>query len=447
MKKVKRICVFALAAMIMVLLVIVVNVAAYESSASVAIENPQHTPNLQVLTLKYEPYPVNPGEYFDLWLKIGNEEDAEITDLTFELIPEFPFSIDKSETATRYFGKIPANTIVLVHYRIRVSEDAVTGVNPVKFRYRYVQSNLKWIGSQEDILVQTREAVLNIESVVSEPQMIAPGKSAYVTINLKNLGSSAIRDVLFKLDLAMSTVAKNPTTLVPTAVVVDSYFNAVPLVPVNSSTEKMIGYIKGNEEKSVTYILKAYPDAASKVYKVPVRITYQDTIGRNYTKDDVVGLVVGDVPDLSAYISEDTIYSAGAAGDITIKFVNKGTTDIKFLNVMLKKTESYDIISADKVYIGDLDSDDYETADFELNVKRLKDNKLAVPVHIEYKDANNVDYAKNISLEFIAYSMKERGMSTSNSFTKLVVVLVILAAAWLVYRRWEKNKKAKKKER
>lgn len=420
--------------------------ATYESSASVAIETTHYSPNIQVLTLKYDPYPVGPGEYFDLWLKLGNEEEADIDDFTFELVPEYPFSIDRSETAQRHFGKIYGNSIMLVHYKIRVDESAVDGINPVKFRYRYVQSNLKWIEGQEKILVQTREAVLNIVSVSSDPEMIPPGKDAIVRIKVKNLASSVIRDVLFNLDLSMSTVARNPTTLAPTTVFIDSYFNSIPLVPVNSSTQKMIGYISAGEEKEIEYEVRALADAKAKVYKIPIRMTYHDGIGGNFTKDDVIGLVVGDMPDISVYISDNTIYSAGMTGDVSVKFVNKGSTDAKFLNVMLKKSGDYEIISSDKVYIGDLDSDDYETADFKINVKKLKSGKLNIPVHFEFKDPNSNEYSRDLDLELVAYSTKERGQGGSGSLTSIIVVLVMLAAGWLIYKRWEKGRKKNAKK-
>ncbi|MCX8147515.1 MAG: hypothetical protein N3D84_03545, partial [Candidatus Woesearchaeota archaeon] len=154
---------------------------AYEKEVSIALPDPHYTPNVQVLMLKYEPFPVNPGEYFDVWLKIGNEESSDIESLTIELMPQFPFSLDASENATRYFGKIYANSIVLVHYKVRVSEDAVEGINRLKFRYRYVQSDLKWIEDSVDIMIQTREAVLAIISVNSEPESIAPGGEGKVT--------------------------------------------------------------------------------------------------------------------------------------------------------------------------------------------------------------------------------------------------------------------------
>ncbi len=416
---------------------------AYESSKTMAMAETGHTPNLQVLATKYEPYPVEPGEYFDVWLKIGNEGNSDIDDFTFELTHEYPFSLDAGETAKRHFGKIPSHSIMLVHYKVRVSEDAVEGANALNYRYRYVQSDLKWIEAQESIKVQTREAVLNIISVESEPDTIPPGKEANVTITLKNHAGSVIRDVLFKLDLSMSTVAQNPSSLTPTSAVIDYYYNAIPLVPVDSSTEKRIGHIKGGEEKKVTYHLKAFPDAESRVYKVPIRATYQDEVGRNYTKDDVVGITIGDVPELDIKVDDNNIYRAGMTGDATIRVVNRGVTDVKFFNIKLKESDSYDIISSDSVYVGDVDSDDYETVDFRLYVKGLEDDILKLPLEVQYRDSNNKPYSRELTLEMKAYSQNKREAGNGSSLSIVVLVLVLLGGAWLAYRRWEKKKRKK----
>ena len=49
-------------------------------------------PNLQIKQLKYEPYPVNPGEYVRIWIKVENAGTGMTDDATFKLVPKFPFS-------------------------------------------------------------------------------------------------------------------------------------------------------------------------------------------------------------------------------------------------------------------------------------------------------------------------------------------------------------------
>jgi len=99
-------------------------------------------------------------------------------------------------------------------------------------------------------------------------------------------------------------------------------------------------------------------------------------------------------------------------GTVSIKFVNKGATDARFLNIILKKSDDYETISSDNVYIGDLDSDDYETADFKINVKRLKSSKLNIPVHFEFqgcKTAMTIQGMQILSLSHTAQRREGRG--------------------------------------
>ena len=430
----------SLAAIILSFIIIMPVVSStYEETNSIALDHLTGTANFQVLTLKYDPYPVGPGEYVEVWLKLGNEGDQDIKDLTFELLPEFPFSLDPSEETARHFGTVLANSMVLVRYKVRVSPDAVTGETPLKYRYRYANSDYAWEEGIEMIKIQTREAMLDISSIQTLPSMIEPGKEADVTITLKNLGSSVMRDVSVILDLTMSTVARSAAVSSP-----EQYYDVIPLVPVGSSGEKRVDYLKPGEKVDVTYRLLAFADAKAKTYKVPILIMYQDELGKNYTKANIIGLTIGSEPDLSISISDNKIYGKGTTGDVSVKIVNKGATDVKFMNVVLKQSDSYDIVSADTIYIGNVDSDDYENADFKLYVKSLASgNKLKLPVLIEYRDSNGNEYKKDLVLETKIYSMSQRGMAGSSKVWIVVLIIILMVGAWFGYTRWEKKKKKK----
>ncbi len=80
----------------------------------------------QISNVKYEPYPVNAGEYFDIWI---NAELGSATDyVKFEMLDIFPFSIDLSENPIREFKNLASNKIFM-QYQVRVDRDAVEGVN------------------------------------------------------------------------------------------------------------------------------------------------------------------------------------------------------------------------------------------------------------------------------------------------------------------------------
>jgi len=158
----------------------------------------------------------------------------------------------------------------------------------------------------------------------------------------------------------------------------------------------------------------------------------------------IVALVVGVEPDISVYVDTTSVYTAGSTGDISVKIVNKGLSDLKFLNVKLDKSEKYKVLSPYEVYIGNIDSDDYETADFKLSIEKTKDKKLLLPIVIEYKDANNQEYTKNMNIELTLYTKSEAkklGLVEGNGTSWVLVAVILLAAGFFAYRYWKKRRK------
>ncbi|MBU0459204.1 MAG: hypothetical protein KJ771_00180, partial [Nanoarchaeota archaeon] len=102
------------------------------------------------------------------------------------------------------------------------------------------------------------------------------------------------------------------------------------------------GFIGPGEKVTLEYNILAYPDANSRVYKIPLIITYNDALGTNYTKNNVIGLMVGSDPDLLINLDATDIYNRGGSGEITFSIINKGVTDVKFLTTILKETEDYE---------------------------------------------------------------------------------------------------------
>lgn len=433
-------------------LFLVLFLVALTASSAVAIyEETQTTPTVtsyrsdfQVIATRYEPYPVDPGEYVDVWLKVANTGREDASDFTFMLEPEYPFSVDESEEAERNFGKIFANSMVLLHYKVRVAEDAVEGETPLKFKYK-TGATYKWVEGQTDLLIQTIDATVAVSSISSEPERIAPGEKSKLKITVKNLADSAMKDVTLKLDLALSTMM---TTMPATATAtIDDYKNLIPLAPIDSATEKKARLIKPGENYIFTYEIMAYPDAEAGVYRIPILLKYYDELDKEYDKEDIIGIVIGSEPDLSVLIESSEIYSEGAVGTVVIKFVNKGLTDVKLMNIKLKETENYEIISTEEVYIGNIDSDDYETADFKLYLKDAEDDMVDLPLEITYKDANNEDYEADPVLKLKLYSQSEAkklGLAQGSSFVGILILVILVAGGFFGYRKWKKRKAAKK---
>ena len=404
----------------------------------------QEAPRINITMMNQDPDPVGPGEYMEIRFMIHNSRaGTEAANFQVELDPVYPFSLDPNEEAARNIGTLPAlgsgGNIIIVKYKVRVDENAVEGTNPLKLKYKH--DNTNWISREFDINIQTIDANLAIISVATDPIKIKPGEEAVVKIKVKNMADSTMKDITMKLDLTFSSFLSQVATLTATDSIIA--FNSLPFAPLGSATEQKIYKLEPGEEKLFTYDLIAYSDAESRVYKVPVVITYYDELGTKYTKNDIIGLIVGTKPDISVLIDESELYVGKQSGAVVIRFINKGFSDVKFLNVKLQDSDEFELLSTSEVYVGNVDSDDYETAEFDIyltNGAFKRERTIDFPITIEYRDANNYLYTEDYQLQLIVLSPKKLGISQGSSVGTIFVVLLVVGVGFFFYRRRRKRK-------
>ena len=361
---------------------------------------------LHVAETKYEPYPAEPAR-----------------NLHFKLVEEFPFSLDPGEPEERFFGNVLSGQTVLVHFRVRVSPNAVEGSNQLKYLFKTRTSD-DWNQASIGIMIKTHDIVLAVTDIETSPAKIRPGKTGTISIGLKNVADSLIKDLKARIVLG-----------------------GIPLAPIGSTNEKMVQRVDSNEDVTVKFNVMAEPDAAADIYKLPLELEYADELGNKYQRNTTISVIIGDVPDLAVTLDSTTILQPGTKGEIAVKFVNKGVTDVKFLNVKIKPTDNIQVISSEEVYVGGIDSDDYETAEFDLFIEKGK-GEIKIPLTVEYMDANNDEYTKLVELSLPLYSSKEAkklGLMQGGSAGGFIIMLIIIGGAIYGYRKWKK-KKAKKQQ-
>jgi hypothetical protein len=144
--------------------------------------------SLQIEALKYDPYPVNPGEYFTLWISVY-KTGTGTKGATFELEPTYPFSLDSNEDAVREYGSISSQS-VLLEYKIRVSDDAVEGENQIYFNYKLTGSN-SWIQKKFDIYVS--DAQTSFDGVIQDME------EGTLSLALANVGKNVANSVIVRI--------------------------------------------------------------------------------------------------------------------------------------------------------------------------------------------------------------------------------------------------------
>ena len=380
--------------------------------------------DVRVSFVNQEPDPAEPGKYVDVRFKFENNGSDQAKDVVIELLPEYPFSLDPGKSAVKKLGALHARqfgeTAVIIKYKLRIDKNAVEGENELKLRYKF--DGYGWIEPDNfNINIQTHDAILAVDAVSIDKKTLEPGSSGIVKIKLANKADSILKNIKVTLGLG-----------------------DLPLVPIDSTNEKSIYKIDSRQSYEFEFKVLAKPNADSGVYKVPLSVSYLDELGKSYLKNVTIGLTIGAKPDLSITLDDSEIYESGKSGEIFVKIVNKGVTDIKFMNIKLMPSDNYRILSNEEVYIGNIDSDDYETADFELFIGGSKEKKVSLPVVLEYKDANNNDFKERIELTLDLYSASEAkkfGLKKGNGFVGNLVIVVIVVAGLFIYRKWRKHKK------
>ena len=411
-------------------IIFVVLFVAFAAFAAAAVNTEYYgkSPRIDVSLANYDPDPVEPGRIVEASFKLDNKGTAA-EDVMFEILPEYPFSLLPGEATLKYVGSLGvsqnSDRSVFVKYKLKIDQNAVDGNYEIKAKYK--TENFDWTTVEElKVKVQSHDAIIGVDKYVTMPEAIAPGERAMLLITIKNYATSLLKDVKVVVELGKSGDVETPFS------------------PVGSTNEKVISSIDPQSSESIEFDLIADPDAKSDTYKIPLRIQYSDVLNKNYSKTNTLSLVVGTEPDISVYIESTTIYTPDNTGEATIKIVNKGLTDIKFLSIKLSNGAGYKILSPYEVYIGNIDSDDYETVDYKLSVEKTTEKKLVLPLTIEYKDANNQNYKKNVNVELPLYTRSEAkkfGLVKGNGKVYYYLAIIAIVLAFFGYRRWKKRRK------
>lgn len=123
---------------------------------------------------------------------------------------------------------------------------------------------------------------------------------------------------------------------------------------------------------------------------------------------------------------------------LTFEMLNIGDNDIEALSLEIPKQTNIAIKGANRKVIGDLDSNEYTTADFEATVEDGK-----IEIKIIYTDVINVrrELTKEVMFDS-SYFMDRNGEVKKQPIWAYVLAAAFIA--WIIYSRIKKAKKKKK---
>lgn len=244
---------------------------------------------------------------------------------------------------------------------------------------------------------------------------LVPGQEGRVDVTIKNTLGKDIEDVSLTLD-----------------------FTGIPLAPVDSS-EASVDELDEDDKESFAFLVRA--DSSAKVgdYKVPYTITYGNS---STVKKGSISVRVSAKPSLSftATIADPII---GMKTKATFKIVNKGLGEARFLSVQFQAS-GMTVLSEKEVYIGSVDSDDFETVTLDV-IPTSKSATLSGV--IEYQDDDVKSFTKVFDLPLQVYTRDEaiaKGIAQPNNAPLYFGVVLVLLILWFIYRTIAKRRRMRR---
>jgi hypothetical protein len=257
---------------------------------------------------------------------------------------------------------------------------------------------------------------ISAASVNADYISIYPGEEGKVSIDIKNNDDFDIESVSFELNL-----------------------DKIPFIVVGSS-EKEIESIDEGEKEDILFTIKPSTEVIPGDYDIPYTLRYTNSDTNNITiKMGNFGLRVDAKTELS-FSAEPSNNIINQQGKITLRIINKGLGEAKFISVQIFP-QGYDLLSTDTVYIGNIASDDSDTASFNVFFNDISPSLYA---KINYKDLDNKEQSKTIVLPINVYTQEkalEMGIIKKSNNASYLVIIATLILLWIIYKKIKKKNK------
>ncbi|MEA3430432.1 MAG: PLDc N-terminal domain-containing protein [Nanoarchaeota archaeon] len=399
--------------LIAIFVILIFSVSVVAASNSGTTWNVVDYENVQLTLLNQNPDPAEPGEFVELRFNVVNTGSI-VSDAKFEIVEEFPFTVVSDELLEITEFKGGGDNSYVLYYKIKVDEDAVEGDNDI--RIRFALSDGRWVTAGPfTVRVKTHDAVLSVEDISLEPEKLLPGKEGELKFELKNWADSLLKDIHLKLELG------------------GTHFS-----PVGSTNERTISSLNSGESIFLTYKLFVDGEASANMYQVPIMLTYSDETGIVYSKNVTIGVFVDGEPEYFMNLEDSDVYETGKAGKVVVSLSNIGPSEMKFLTMELKESDDYEVISNNKEYLGNLESDDFETAEFEIHINNVK-KEILLNLELIYKDSYNTEFVKDEYLSLNIYSSRDAvkfGFAKGVSFLPSILLFVGVAVLIFLFGFW-----------
>ena len=278
-----------------------------------AVETAISYEELRFDLVRTDPSPLSAGGSFGIWFDITNLQSYTIRNVQISLVDKFPFNIKNTDERAVLISEIKPGEKRSVKYSVNINKDINEGTYQLGMQY-YSDKLEATVSKNFNLDVKTTSVVVGATNVRLIPERVKPGEVANLEVDILNAASSSINDISAELGLGGTVFVTSGET-----------------------SEKKIRQLAPNAKVTLSYKLIVNPEAESKVYTIPLSITYYDQLGGKYTRNNTIGIPVYAKPEYNVDLENTEVFINGQTGEATISLANKGNSELKFLSIELLK--------------------------------------------------------------------------------------------------------------
>lgn len=256
---------------------------------------------------------------------------------------------------------------------------------------------------------------------------IYPGQEGNIELTLKNTFNEKITDVSVTLIFSSTDAIKSITPV----------FN-----PYGSSTDTK-DEIADDDTEHFSFNIKAINSAAPGDYVLGYVVTY--TYNETTITDPIktFGATINSQNALDYSISQQTMVQ-NMKDKVTFTIYNKGDAEVKFV-IVQATAEGATLLSDSKSYIGNIASDDSQTANYNILINNANPSMNFI---VTYKDFENNDVTENVNLDLTAYSRDKAlklGLITQSKAPIYFGIIILVIVVFFIVRAIRKARAKKEK--
>ncbi len=257
--------------------------------------------------------------------------------------------------------------------------------------------------------ISAEACALDVTLLNQDPYPAIPGEYVEIVFQINGIENPECGTVVFEL------LEKYPISFDP---------NTNPIITIKSGT------FKRDYSSFLMAPYRVRVDSSALDGNNPIEVQYKYANNENYETKQL-NLNIKDVKaDFEIYIKN----YIPSTKELTFEILNTAKSDVEALTIEIPKQDTIEVYGAKTNIVGDLDSNEYTTADFTAVPKEGE-----IKLDIYYTDSTNARRHLEKTVLFEPEYFKEEAESTSTT-TYVVVAIVIVIIIYFFYRKHKKKK-------